>query len=121
MMVRLFTSLALILAVCGVVGAQQALPPEGTQVLKSGQAATAAPESAWLDLRQTDSAHSKVQAAPLWVESVSFSAGETKAGVTGKSVFRLRLTRPNEDCQLLLVRLYFDDLPNEQPGLVAWD
>jgi len=121
MPVHSFSAFVLIIAACGSVIAQQALPPEGTQILKSSQAAAAAPESAWLDLRQADSTHSKVQAAPSWVESVSFSPGETKAGVTGKSVFRLRLMRPNEDCQLLLVRLYFDDLPNEQPELVAWD
>src|SRR5690242_18837454 len=121
MLVRLFTVFVLILAVAGGASAQQALPPEGTQILKSSQAAVAAPESAWLDLRQGDSAHSKVQVAPSWVESVSFSPGETRAGVAAKSVFRLRLTRPNEDCQLLLFRLYFDDVPNQQPELVAWD
>jgi hypothetical protein len=109
------------LMACLSVQAQQALPPEGTQVLKSSQSAVAAPESAWMDLRQSDSAHSKVQAAPAWVESVSFSPADPRSGASGKSVFRLRLTRPNEDCQLLLLRLYFDDLPNEQPELVAWD
>jgi hypothetical protein len=71
MLLRLL-ALASLLSTIGLVQAQQALPPEGAQVLKSSQSATAAPESAWLDLRQSDSAHSKVQAAPAWVESVSF-------------------------------------------------
>jgi hypothetical protein len=120
MLLRSFV-LAFVLGGAGLIRAQQALPPEGTQVLKSSHAASAAPASAWLDLRQSDSSHSKIQAAPAWVESVTFSPGETRAGVTAKSIFRLRLSRPNEDCQLLLFRLYFDDLPNEQPELVAWD
>ena len=68
MLLRLL-ALALLLSAIGLVQAQQALPPEGTQVLKSSQSAIAAPESAWLDLRQSDSAHSKMQAAPAWVES----------------------------------------------------
>jgi hypothetical protein len=114
-------ALALLLSAIGLVQAQQALPPEGTQVLKSSQSAIAAPESAWLDLRQSDSAHSKMQAAPAWVESVSFSSAESRPGKSGKSVFRLRVSRPSEDCQLLHFRLYFDDLPNEQPELIAWD
>lgn len=106
---------------CALLNGQQALPPEGSQVLKSSQSAAAAPESAWIDLRQNEAAHSKLQAAPAWVESVTFSPSDPHAQNSGKSVFRLRLARPNEDCQLLLVRLYFDDLPNEQPELVAWD
>ncbi len=101
--------------------AQVALPPRGQQLLKPSQSAEAAPESAWLDLRQNEAAHSRVQAAPAWVESVSFDPAKASSDKTGQSVFRIRVSRPNEDCQLLLVRLYFDDLPNEQPELVAWD
>jgi len=106
---------AMVLVPCALLRAQQALPPEGSQVLKSSQSAAAMPESAWIDLRQNEAAHSKVQAAPAWVESVNFSPSDTHAQSSGKSVFRLRLARPNEDCQLLLLRLYFDDLPNEKP------
>jgi hypothetical protein len=116
-----FVALALFVVMVGAAHAQQALPPEGAQVLKSSQSAEAAPESAWLDLRQTNPAHSKVQVAPSWVESVSFAPGKAATGAPAKSVFRIRLTRPNEDCQILLVRLYFDDQPEEQPELIAWD
>jgi hypothetical protein len=101
--------------------AQQALPPEGAQVLKSSQSAEAAPESAWLDLRQNNPAHSKVQAAPPWVESVSLAPGKAQPETPAKSVFRIRLTKPNEECQILLFRLYFDDKPEQQPELIAWD
>ena len=112
---------ALVFFLIAVVRGQQALPPEGAQVLKPSQSAEAAPDSAWLDLRQNNPAHSKVQVAPDWVESVSFAPGKGSAEATTKSVFRLRLTRPNEDCQILLFRLYFDDNPAQQPELIAWD
>ena len=122
MLFRLF-AFAFVLCALGIAQAhaQQALPPEGTQVLKSNPSASAAPESAWIDLRQSDSRHSKIQAAPAWVESVSYTPAEARPAKSGKSVFRLRLARPNEDCQLLLFRLYFDDLANKQPELIAWD
>jgi hypothetical protein len=83
--------------------------------------AQAAPDSAWLDLRQGDAVHSKVQAAPAWVESVSYTPAKVEARGPGKSVFRIRLTRPNDDCQILLFRLFFDDDPKQQPELIAWD
>ena len=83
-----------------------------SQILKPSQSAEAAPDSAWLDLRQNNPAHSKVQAAPAWVESVTFAPGKATTDGPAKSVFRIRLTRPNEDCQILLFRLYFDDKPD---------
>jgi hypothetical protein len=116
-----FVALAFFVIAAAALRAQQALPPAGTQVLKPSQSAEAAPDSAWLDLRQNNSAHSKVQVAPAWVESVTFAPGKGAADAPAKSVFRIRLTRPNEDCQILLFRLYFDDNPEQQPELIAWD
>jgi hypothetical protein len=102
--------------------AQVAFSPAGDQILRPGQSSEAAPESAWLDLRQTSAARSKPQEAPSWVESVSFVPAKASSnGHPGKSVFRIRVTRPNDDCQIILFRLYFDDLPAEQPELIAWD
>ena len=120
MLLRFFL-LGIFLAALSAARAQQALPPEGTQVLKSSQSAEAAPESAWLDLRQNSPTHSKIQAAPSWVESISFAPATATSEGPKKTVFRIRLTRPNEECQLLLFRLYFDDQPEEQPELIAWD
>jgi hypothetical protein len=120
MLLRL-VAFAVFLVFLDAVRAQQALPPEGAQVLKSSQSATAAPDSAWLDLRQNSPTHSKIQAAPSWVESISFAPAKTDPEAPKKSVFRIRLTRPNDDCQLLLFRLYFDDQPDGQPELIAWD
>ncbi|CAN5604432.1 hypothetical protein BH20VER3_BH20VER3_01480 [soil metagenome] len=116
-----FVPAALLFLFVGRVCAQQALPPPGAQVLRPSPSVQAAPESAWLDLRQNNPAHSKMQVAPNWVESVSFSPGKATAEAPAKSIFRVRLTRPNDECQILLFRLYFDDQPAEQPELIAWD
>jgi hypothetical protein len=78
-------------------------------------------ESAWLDLRQTPGANSKLQAAPDWVESVTIVPADAKAGVAPKTVFRIRLSRPSPDFQVLYFRLFFDDNPDQKPHLVAWD
>jgi hypothetical protein len=102
-----------------VARAQDSAP--SSAALKPSQSAAAAPDSAWLDLRQVDTAHSTAQAAPSWVESVSFAPGIAKPGIPAKSTFRIRIIRPNDDCQILLFRLFFDDIAQEEPELVAWD
>lgn len=89
--------------------------------LKPSTSALAAPDSAWLDLRQIESSHATTQAAPSWVESVSFATARTKPEAPMRSTFRIRIIRPNDDCQILLFRLFFDDKPKEQPELIAWD
>ena len=80
------------------------------------------PASAWLDLRQTTSRNSKTQEAPAWVEALTLLPGElTEGGSASKSVFRIRVTPPGPDYKILFFRLFFDDKPNQQPELVAWD
>src|SRR5436190_11990073 len=80
------------------------------------------PSSAWLDLRQTTSRNSKTQEAPAWVEALTLLPAEvTEGGPASKSVFRIRVTQPGPDYKILFFRLFFDDKPNQQPVLVAWD
>jgi hypothetical protein len=80
------------------------------------------PSSAWLDLRQTTSRNSKTQEAPEWVEALTLLPGEvTEGGTALKSVFRIRVTPPGPEYKILFFRLFFDDKPNQQPELVAWD
>src|SRR5437762_5156736 len=80
------------------------------------------PESAWLDLRQTAPRNSKTQNAPAWVEALTMLPGETtERGAMSKSVFRIRVTQPGPEYQVLFFRLFFDDKPNQQPELIAWD
>ncbi len=106
-------------AVCRVC-AQEAL----TEGLPSPVEVTAQsfPESAWLDLRQNAPRNSKTQNTPAWVEALTLLPGETtELGGTSKSIFRIRVTQPSSDYQVLFFRLFFDDKPNQQPELIAWD
>jgi hypothetical protein len=58
-------------------------------------------ESTWLDLRQLPAASSKPQISPEWVEAVSIVPGTKTPGLPEKTVFRIRLTRPNAESQML--------------------
>ena len=78
-------------------------------------------ESAWLDLRQNATQNSRAQEAPRWVEAVTLSATQPTGDASSKSVFRIRVTRPGPDYQVLFCRLFFDDKPGQQPELIAWD
>jgi hypothetical protein len=78
-------------------------------------------ESAWLDLRQMPAANSKPQTSPDWVEAISLVSLEKSPGVAEKTTFRIRLNRPSPEFQVLFFRLFFDDNPEQQPRLIAWD
>jgi hypothetical protein len=78
-------------------------------------------ESAWLDLRQNAPQNSRPQEAPPWVEAVTLSATQPAGDASSKSVFRIRVTPPSPDYQVLFCRLFFDDKPGQQPELIAWD
>src|SRR5213596_2718249 len=106
-------------AVCRV-GAQEALSEALTSPAEIN--AQPFPESAWLDLRQNASRNSKTQNTPAWVEALTLLPGQaTESGMASKSVFRIRVTQPGPDYQILFFRLFFDDKPNQQPELIAWD
>jgi len=80
------------------------------------------PESAWLDLRQNAPQNSKTQNAPVWVEALTLLPTETtERAPMSKSVFRIRVRQPSPDYQVLFFRLFFDDKPDQQPELIAWD
>jgi hypothetical protein len=78
-------------------------------------------ESAWLDLRQIPASNSKPQASPDWVEAISIVPAQKTPGVPEKTVFRIRLNRPNVESQVLFFRLFFDDNAEQKPQLIAWD
>ncbi|HEX8281690.1 MAG TPA: hypothetical protein VF551_09945 [Chthoniobacterales bacterium] len=78
-------------------------------------------ESAWLDLRQTPAANSTPQNAPSWVDSVTLVPIAAKPGTAERTIFRIRVSRPALDLQMLLLRLFFDDKPEQRPTIVAWD
>jgi hypothetical protein len=113
---------AILMAAACRVSAQEALTdglPAPAPMIAEPQAL---PSSAWLDLRQTTSRNSKAQEAPAWVEALTLLPAElTEGGPASKSVFRIRVMQPGPDYKILFFRLFFDDKPNQQPELVAWD
>jgi len=115
--------LAIFFAAVSRVCAQEALSdalPSPADVID--MMAQPVPESVWLDLRQTAPRNSKTQNAPAWVEALTLLPGETtERGAMSKSVFRIRVTQPGPEYQVLFFRLFFDDKPNQQPELIAWD
>src|SRR5438477_10512625 len=100
--------------VCAQEAFSDALPPSSDA--KPGRATL---ESAWLDLRQNTSPNSSTQNAPGWVEAVTLLPAQSTGG--SKSIFRIRVTPPSTNYQVLFFRLFFDDKPGQQPELIAWD
>ncbi|MGI9087376.1 MAG: hypothetical protein ACR2HH_06500 [Chthoniobacterales bacterium] len=101
---------------------------QGQEAFADGLLARARPgakpipaNSAWLDLRQNAAVNSKPQDAPAWVESVNLVPVAASAGSPARTVFRIRVTRPRADLQMMLVRLFFDDKPGQRPLIIAWD
>src|SRR3954463_4980765 len=78
-------------------------------------------ESAWLDLRQIPAANSKPQVTPEWVEAISIVPGRKTPGLPETTVFRIRLSHPSADPQVLFFRLFFEDNAEQKPQLTAWD
>jgi hypothetical protein len=114
------TFLALLFGAVSRVYAQEAFS-DALHTLIETTPDQAPTESAWLDLRQNAPQHSSHQEAPSWVEAVSLSPAQPAADTVTKSVFRIRVTRPSPDYQVLFFRLFFDDKPGQQPELIAWD
>lgn len=77
-------------------------------------------ESAWIDLRQHKRAASRPQSAPSWVEAVGMTATTGNDG-RSRSVFRIRVSRPSADYQIMFFRIFFDDKADARPEIVAWD
>jgi hypothetical protein len=77
-------------------------------------------ESAWIDLRQHKRAASRPQSAPSWVEAVGMTATTGSDG-RSRSVFRIRVSRPSADYQIMFFRIFFDDKADARPEIVAWD
>src|SRR6266487_2519575 len=96
---------------------------QGSQTLElQSKSKETRPESAWLDLRQNTTASSTTQSAPSWVEAVAItSAPGENSGATPKTSFRIRVTHPPGDYQVLFFRLFFQDTAAARPELIAWD
>jgi hypothetical protein len=113
---------AILFATIWRVGAQEAFTDTLPPAADATTAEQPVPESAWLDLRQGAPQNSKTQKAPAWVEALTLLPAETTEGAPmSKSVFRIRVTQPSPDYQVLFFRLFFDDKADQQPEVIAWD
>lgn len=114
-MVFRFTALILLIGVASSAVAQEAI---SNGLPQAGDTETAPiSDSAWIDLRQQTSAkNSRPQTAPDWVEAVNM----TPDGA-GKTIFRMRVSAPSPDVQIMFLRLFFDDNEKARPEVVAWD
>jgi hypothetical protein len=76
--------------------------------------------NAWIDLRQHPAASSNPQTAPDWVEQVNMNSGTGTDGAA-KTTFRIGVSHPSPDLQVMFLRLFFDDNEKARPEIVAWD
>ena len=104
-------SLSLLLALVALATASRA------QELRT----KATPLTAWLDLRNSETA---AQTVPAWVESLEYrgSHPDPSDPSARRTVFRIRLGRPAGAGEDLLIRLLFDDLPGARgPEVSGWN
>lgn len=78
------------------------------------------PDTAWIDLRQHPAAASRPQSAPDWVEAVNMTSGVGPDG-SARTVFRIQVAKPASEFQIMFFRLFFDDIANARPEIVARD
>src|SRR5689334_15338371 len=112
-MVFRFTALIFLIGAASSAVAQEAIS-DGLPQTGDMEAAPVS-DSAWIDLRQS-SANPRPQSAPDWVESVNMTSDGA-----GKTIFRMRVSAPSPDVQIMFLRLFFDDNEKARPEVVAWD
>lgn len=121
MFLRNLAIIALLFAFAGTLRAQDAMR-EGLPDLRDANGSPLPlPHSAWLDLRQAAAEHSTPQNTPGWVESVTLVHAPAQADAPARTVFRIRVSRPQIALQVLLMRVLFDDKPDHQPTITIWD
>lgn len=119
-MVCRFAALAFFLGAVSILRAQEALPGSLPASATTTSANGSAPDSAWIDLRQTSAENPGPQTAPSWVEAVSMTPTIGTDGAA-KTIFRIRLTHPVGDYRVLFFRLFFEDKADARPELTVWD
>ncbi len=122
MFLRIFASALCLLTALNVRG-QEVVIGKGKTAKNTGKVAAKAPDtsSAWLDLRQTSATKKTSQTAPSWVQGVKMLPTKAKGNAPAKTTFRIQLTPPPGDFQVLSFRLFFDDKAEHRPRVVAAD
>ena len=76
--------------------------------------------SVWLDLNALSKPGAAKPALPIWFESFQTEPVQAQNGALQKTIFRLRLRRMPSLHHELLLRIFFDDLPDRHPVITAW-
>jgi hypothetical protein len=79
-----------------------------------------APFTVWLDFPALSRPDAKDPALPIWFESFQMHSVPAADGEPPKTVFRVRLRRLPTLQSEMLMRVYFDDLPELEPVVTAW-
>ncbi len=79
-----------------------------------------APFTAWLDFNVLGRANAPQPSLPIWFESFQSDLIPATPTAPPHTVFRLRMRRMASLHRDLLLRVYFDDLPDMQPVISAW-
>jgi hypothetical protein len=119
-MVARFVAFFCLIGATSTALAQEAFSNSLPQTTDESASARSVVENAWIDLRQYPKAASRPQSAPSWVEAVNMTSTTGTDG-TPRSVFRIRVTPPSPDYQIMFFRIFFDDKPDARPEIVAWD
>lgn len=126
-MYRLLFSIACAAAVAGNAAAQTeavtqpaAVPqaPADSEPLPISEQIT--PFSVWLDFNVLARPNSPKPALPIWFESFHSDTAKAQGAIPPKTTFRLRLRKMPDLHRELLLRVYFNDLPDMLPEVSAW-
>lgn len=113
--------LALLVAIGSPLRAQEAMRERLSDWRDTNGSQIPLPHSAWLDLRQTAATNSTPQNTPAWVESVTLVTAPAQGESPARTIFRIRVSRPEVALQVLLLRLFFDDKAEQRPVITIWD
>ena len=78
------------------------------------------PFTAWLDFNILGRANAPQPSLPIWFESFQSDSHPATLTTPPRTVFRLRMRRMDSLHRDVLLRVYFDDLPDMQPVVTAW-
>jgi hypothetical protein len=79
-----------------------------------------APFTAWLDFNVLGRANAPQPSLPIWFESFQSDTHPATATSPSRTIFRLRMRRMPALHRDVMLRVYFDDLPDMQPLITAW-
>jgi hypothetical protein len=98
----------LLLSVAAVCAAQEALPEQP------------APFSVWLDFPSLSRPGAADPALPIWFEALQTHRKSAEGGEPPKTIYRLRLRRLPSLQREMLLRVFFDDVPEMHPVVRTW-